>query len=104
MSTLRLEEPLSFWGGIDPHTGLITDKRHPQWGESIAGRVLMLARTRGSTSSPGALVEAIRLGNGPSKIVIGEADMTIISAAFVARVLYDIDVPMVIDRDMRPGS
>jgi len=100
MSTLRLDEPLSFWGGLDPQTGIIIDQRHPQHGESIAGRVLMLERTRGSTSSPGTLVEAIRLGNGPARIVVAEPDMTIVCAVFVARVLYGIDVPMVIDREM----
>ena len=96
---LRLDEPLSFWGGLDPQTGLIVDKRHPQFGESIAGRELLLERTRGSTSSPGVLVETIRLGNGPTRIVVGEPDMTIISAVFLARELYGIAVPVVIDRE-----
>lgn len=104
MVALRLDEPLGFWGGLDPQSGVIIDKNHPQYGESIAGRVLILERTRGSTSSPGTLVEAIRLGNGPAKIVVGEPDMTIISAVFVARALYDIDVPVVIDTAMRLSS
>ena len=29
---LKLDEPLSFWGGVDPETGEITDLRHPQSG------------------------------------------------------------------------
>ena len=94
MSELRLDEPLSFWGGLDPATGVIVDKHHPQYGESIAGRVLVLNGTRGSTSSPGTLLEAIRLGNGPVQIVTSEADMTIVSAVFVASELYGIDVPL----------
>lgn len=97
-SPLRLQEPLSFWGGLDPQTGVIIDQHHPQCGESIKGRELMLERTRGSTSSPGVLVEAIRLGNGPARIVLGEPDMSIFSATFVAKCLYGIDVPVVVDR------
>ncbi len=100
MSVLRLDQALSFWGGLDPQTGIICDKRHPQFGESIAGRELLLERTRGSTSSPGVLVETIRLGNGPAKIVVGEADMTILSAVFVANELYGIEVPVVIDPEV----
>lgn len=103
ISTLRLDEPLSFWGGLDPQTGVIVDQHHPQHGESIVGRVLMLERTRGSTSSPGTLVEAIRLGNGPARIVVAEPDAAIISAVFVAKSLYGIDVPLEINRDMRSG-
>ena len=46
---LRLDEPLSFWGGLDPLTGRIIDRHHPQFGESVAGCVLMMAAGRGSS-------------------------------------------------------
>ena len=49
--TLVLDEPLSFWGGLDPKTGLIIDEQHPQKGQSVAGRVLLMPGTRGSTSA-----------------------------------------------------
>ncbi len=105
MTELRLDEPLSFWGGLDPATGVIVDKRHPQFGQSIAGRVLVLSGTRGSTSSPGTLLEAIRQGNGPTEIVATEADMTITSAVFVAKELYGIDVPVrIIQKNGVPGN
>lgn len=96
MSQLRLDEPLSFWGGLDPATGVIVDVRHPQCGESIAGKVLVLERTSGSTSSPGTLLEAIRLGRGPTAIVLTAPDMTVASAVFMARELYGIDIPVTI--------
>ena len=59
---LVLDEPLSFWGGLDPQTGLIIDKRHPQKDESVAARVLLMPGTRGSTSAAGVLCESLRLG------------------------------------------
>jgi predicted aconitase with swiveling domain len=37
---LLLEEPLSFWGGLDPTTGRIIDRWHPQAGARVAGHVL----------------------------------------------------------------
>ena len=97
MSDLRLTEPLSFWGGLDPETGMITDQHHPQYGESIAGRSLVMPGTRGSTSSPGRLVEAIRLGNGPTKITLPHPDLTVMAAIKVAELLYSINVEMRID-------
>jgi predicted aconitase with swiveling domain len=93
---LQLLEPLSFWGGFDPETGEITEVHHPQCGQSIAGTVLLLEQTRGSTSSPGDLVEALHLGNGPTGIIIGQADMTIITAALVAAELYGCQVPVLV--------
>ena len=86
---LRLDEPLSFWGGLDPATGNIVDVHHPQFGACVAGRRLVMPGTRGSTSSPGVLVEAIRSGNGPSAIVLPAP----------ARQLYGIDVPVSIEAD-----
>ncbi|MDJ0711079.1 MAG: DUF126 domain-containing protein [Woeseiaceae bacterium] len=96
---LYLDEPLSFWGGLDPATGNIVDTHHPQQGESIAGRRLVLPGTRGSTSSTGVLVEALRLGNGPVEIVMPAPDLTVLAAVTVARRLYGIDVPVRIEPD-----
>ena len=61
---LRLDEPLSFWGGLEPATGLIVDRWHPQRQANVAGRVLMMPAGRGSSSGSAALAEAIRLGAG----------------------------------------
>jgi predicted aconitase with swiveling domain len=99
VSDLRLTEPLSFWGGLDPETGKIVDRHHPQFGESIAGRSLIMARTRGSTSSPGTLIEAIRLGNGPADITLQHPDLTVMAAVKVAKLLYSIEVDVQIDND-----
>lgn len=96
MVELILDEPLSFWGGLDPATGVIVDVHHPQCGESIAGKRLILERTAGSTSSPGTLLEAIRCGNGPAAISVDAPDMTITSAVFMASALYGIDIPVTV--------
>lgn len=99
MAELKLTEPLSFWGGLDPGTGCIVDRHHPQFGECIRGRKLVMKGTRGSTSSPGALVEAIRLGNGPAEIVLREPDMTVLAAVRVAKTLYDVEIEVRIQKD-----
>ena len=71
---LVLDEPLSFWGGVDPETGDITDVRHPQHGASVTGRILVMPSGRGSSSSSSVLAESIRAGTAPAAIVLGEAD------------------------------
>ena len=52
---LVLDEPLSFWGGIDPANGDIIDGRHPQHGANVAGRILVMPSGRGSSSSSSVL-------------------------------------------------
>ena len=87
----------------DPSAASV-DVHHPQCGQSIAGKVLLLKRTSGSTNSPGALLEAIRQGNGPAAIVLDAPDMTVTSAAFLANELYGIEVPVTVkvSKRMRP--
>jgi len=96
---LELGEPLSFWGGFDPQTGTITDPAHPQCGEKVTGRILVIERTRGSTSAPGALLESLRLGTGPSGFVLREPDTVVLVATHLAAVLYGIDIPVTILND-----
>ena len=95
-TVLRLEEPLSFWGGVDPATGTIIDQRHPQVGEQLSDRILVMEYGRGSSSSTGVLAEAIRLGTAPSAIVLAEADMIVMLGALVAYELYGIPCPVVV--------
>jgi predicted aconitase with swiveling domain len=98
---LVLDEPLSFWGGLDPSTGRIIDRRHPQNGASVTGKVLVMPAGRGSSSSSTVLAEALRLGTGPASIILSEPDPIIEVGALVARELYGIDCPVVVSS---PGA
>jgi predicted aconitase with swiveling domain len=93
---LVLDEPLSFWGGLDPVTGKIVETGHPQFGEVVTGRILVLASGRGSSSSATVLAEAIRTGTAPAGIVLREPDEIIAIGALVAAELYGISIPVVV--------
>ena len=94
-TVLRLIEPLSFWGGLDPATGRIVDRRHPDRGASVTGRILAMPSGRGSSSSSSVLAEAIRAGTGPSGIVMAAKDGIVTLGAMVAAELYAVVVPVV---------
>ena len=93
---LVLDEPLSFWGGLDPATGALIDTHHPQRGATLAGRVLVMPSGRGSSSSSYVLAEAIRAGTSPLAIVLRESDGIVALGAIVARELYGTLVPVVV--------
>jgi uncharacterized protein len=96
---LVLDEPLSFWGGVDPETGNITDVRHPQHGANVTGRILVMHSGRGSSSSSSVLAESIRAGTAPAAIVLGEADPILALAAIVTHELYGKVTPVVVATD-----
>ncbi len=91
---LVLDAPLSFWGGLDPETGCIIDRRHPQCGLCVTGRVLVMPAGRGSSSSSNVLAESIRLGTSPVAIVLRYADEIIVLGAVVAEFLYGRVIPI----------
>ena len=93
---LRLDEPLSFWGGLDPTTGRIIDRRHPQWNANVAGRVLMMSAGRGSSSGSAALAEAIRIGVAPAAILLLERDPIVVVGAMAAAELYGRECPVLL--------
>jgi uncharacterized protein len=91
---LALTEPLSFWGGLDSISGEVIDRRHPQAGANIAGRVLLMSAGRGSSSGSAALAEALRLGVGPAAILLLKRDAIVIVGSLAAAELYGIACPV----------
>ena len=93
-STLVLDEPLSFWGGYDPATGIILDQNHPQAGECVKDRILILPGARGSGGTPACIAESIRRGVGPAGVILKTADINIATGTLVAQALYGIACPV----------
>lgn len=92
---LRLDTPVSFWGGVDVH-GTIIDVHHPQHGRSVTGTVLVMDSGRGSSSATAVLAEQLRSGTAPAALVLAECDTILLIAALVAAELYDVRLPVVV--------
>lgn len=99
-----LDEPLSFWGGMDPANGEIIDARHPQRGTSLRGKVVVMPSGRGSSSSSSVLAEAIRLGTAPAAILLGKPDPIVALGALVARELYGRAPPVAVLHGLTYGD
>lgn len=82
---LALSAPISFWGGVDPRSGEIIDARHPQRGLNVAGTVLALPGTIGSSSASAVLLELVHAGKAPAAILIAEPDAILLLGLVVAR-------------------
>jgi len=82
---LKLDAPISFWGGVDPATGVIIDVRHPQRGRCVAGRLLATPGAIGSSSSSSVLLELARVGKAPAAILMVEPDAILLLGLVVAR-------------------
>ena len=91
---LRLTHPISFWGGVDPVGGTIADPRHPQYGASIAGTVLLLPSAIGSSSSSAIMLELLREETAPAAILMGQADAILALGVIVGLELGYTPIPV----------
>lgn len=88
--------PLSFWGGVDPATGRIIDRRHDLVGESVSGRILVFPEEKGSSTASAVLVELARLGIAPAAILTSKPAPILVVGALVAERLYGEVVPILL--------
>ena len=58
-------EPICFLGGVDVHTGNITEQGHPLYGECIKDTILVFPTGKGSTGGSYLIYDTIMSGNGP---------------------------------------
>lgn len=93
---LRLTAPLSWLDGVDPETGVVTQPGHPQFGQSVAGRVVRMPHSVGSTVGAYGLFKLARHGTAPREIILERPDSVTISAELVGipvRVLGSAEAP-----------
>jgi len=97
---LVLMAPISFWGGVNPKTGTIADVRHPQHGLSVAGRMLFLPGTIGSSSAAAVLLELVHAGLAPAGLILHEPDAILLLGLIVAKEMgWETPVALRLGRD-----
>ena len=92
---LRLDAPISFWGGVDPATSSIVLAGHPQFGERIAGVVLIVPELVGSSSSAAVMLELCYADLAPTALVLGARDAILPVGVLVARQMGWNTVPVI---------
>lgn len=79
-------QPISFYGGVDPDTGVITDKGHPLEGQSIKGRVLVLPTGKGSTVGSYTIYRLKKTGTAPAAMVLKDCDTVIAVGVIISEI------------------
>ena len=93
---LVADATLSFWGEVDAVAGTVIAVGHPLEGERLAGRVLVIHSTKGSSGTPMILRLAALEGNAPAALINVEVDGLAALGCIVNR------IPMVADLELDP--
>jgi predicted aconitase with swiveling domain len=93
------DEAVSFFGGVNPDTGVIEEEGHPLQGKSVSGKVLVFPRGKGSTVGSYTLYRMKKTGTAPIAILNKECETIVAVGAIIAEIpcLDHVDIEKIPD-------
>ena len=88
-------EPMSFWGTVDPQSGDIRDNRHPFYQQNMKGKVLAFPTPKGSSGTGLIILEQVRTDCAPAAIINVRSDPVVLTGPLIAKRFYGVSIPVV---------
>ena len=79
-------EPIGFYGGIDPKTGIVIEKNHPLEGQRVTRKILVFPCGKGSTVGSYVIYGLEKNGVGPLAVVNEETETIVATGVILAGV------------------
>ena len=93
-SALVTSQGISFFGGVDPDTGVIVERGHELEGQSIAGKVLVFPTGKGSTVGSYTLYRLKHNGLAPAAIINAACETITAVGCIIAEIPCVDQVPV----------
>jgi predicted aconitase with swiveling domain len=77
---------ISFFGGVDPDTGIVVERGHQLEGQSITGKVLIFPTGKGSTVGSYTLYRLKHNGLAPAAIINAECETITAVGCIIAEI------------------
>jgi len=85
---------ISFFGGVDPETGVVVEKGHELEGQSISGKILVFPTGKGSTVGSYTLYRLKDSGLAPAAIVNSECETITAVGCIIAEIPCVDQIPI----------
>jgi len=79
-------QPISFYGGVDPNTGVVIEKGHELQGQSVKGKILVFPTGKGSTVGSYTLYRMKKNGTAPAGIVNRECETVVAVGVIISEI------------------
>ena len=79
-------QPISFYGGVDPNTGVVIEKGHQLQGLSVKEKILVFPQGKGSTVGSYTLYRLKKNGAAPAGMVNRECETIIAVGAIISEI------------------
>jgi len=95
-------EPIGFYGGVDPKTGIVIEKNHPLEGESIKNKILVFPCAKGSTVGSYVIYGLKKNNVAPIGIINEETETIVATGVILAGIpcIDKIDISHIKDGDL----
>jgi predicted aconitase with swiveling domain len=78
--------PISFYGGVDPNTGIVLEKGHELQGQSVKGKILVFPQGKGSTVGSYTLYRMKKNGTAPAGMINRESETIVAVGAIISEI------------------
>jgi phosphomecalonate degydratase small subunit len=79
-------QPISFYGGVDPNTGVVIEKSHELQGQCVKDKILVFPQGKGSTVGSYTLYRLKKNGVAPAGMVNRECETIIAVGAIISEI------------------
>jgi len=83
---LVTSQPISFYGGVDPNTGVVIEKGHELQGQSVKGKILVFPQGKGSTVGSYTLYRMKKNGVAPAGMINRECETIVAVGAIISEI------------------
>jgi hypothetical protein len=83
---LVTSDDISFYGGVDPDTGVVVEKGHELEGKSVAGKVLVFPTGKGSTVGSYVLYSLKKADMAPRAIINESTDPVVAVGCIISEI------------------
>ena len=83
---LVTSQPISFYGGVDPNTGVVLEKGHELHGQSVKGKILVFPTGKGSTVGSYTLYRMKKNFNAPAGMINKECETVVAVGAIISEI------------------
>jgi phosphomecalonate degydratase small subunit len=79
-------QPISFYGGVDPNSGVLIEKGHQLQGINLKGKILVFPQGKGSTVGSYTLYRMKKNGVAPAGMINRECETIVAVGAIISEI------------------
>jgi len=100
-TALVSSSPMSFYGGVNPETGEVTERGNELLGQSVKGKVLVFPNGKGSTVGSYVLYRMAKNGVAPCAIINAKCETIVAVGAIISEIpcVDNVDISKIVSGD-----